>query len=132
MTGWNAIFEVEQVKKLPLVTRLSTHHDPSPPLNESKSSRESCRAPNHEPFFDNIGPFRPFAGTRRVVSMGRTAQPQLVHLSVPCWQDPEVSRAGACCGDQKASGKIANDFNRFAVLNFLGARWGYAPRCIVR
>jgi hypothetical protein len=58
MTCWNPIFEVEQVKKLPLVTRLSTHHDPSPPLNEPNSSRESCRAPNHEPFFDNIDPFR--------------------------------------------------------------------------
>src|SRR4029434_98771 len=59
MTGWNAIFEVARVKKLPLVTRLSTHHDPSPPLNESNSSRESCRVPIHELFFDNIDPKRP-------------------------------------------------------------------------
>ena len=29
-----------------------------PPLNESSSSRESCRAPNHEPFFDSIGQTR--------------------------------------------------------------------------
>jgi hypothetical protein len=50
----NAIFEVEQIKKLSLIARLPTHHDPPPPLNES-TSRESCRVPNHESFFDSIG-----------------------------------------------------------------------------
>src|SRR5262249_44177815 len=51
----NAIFEVEQIKKLSLIVRLPTHHDPPPPLNESNSSRESCPPTNHEPFFDSIG-----------------------------------------------------------------------------
>src|SRR5476649_2586857 len=49
MAWGDAIFEVEQIEKLPLIAFLLTHHDPPPTLNES-SSRESCRAENHEPF----------------------------------------------------------------------------------
>jgi hypothetical protein len=49
MIRWN----VEQIEKLALIARLPTHHDSPPPLNES-DKRESCRAGNHEPFFDSI------------------------------------------------------------------------------
>jgi hypothetical protein len=38
----NAIFEVEQVKKLPLVTRLPTHHDPPPPLRIKQQRIMPC------------------------------------------------------------------------------------------
>jgi hypothetical protein len=35
MARWNAPFEVEQVKQLALIARLSTHHGKSPPPNPS-------------------------------------------------------------------------------------------------
>jgi hypothetical protein len=59
----NTIFEVEQVKEVPLVTCLSTHHDSPPPPSESSSSRESCHAFNHEPFFDSIDPLQTWLPT---------------------------------------------------------------------
>jgi hypothetical protein len=35
MARWNAPFEVEQVKQLALIARLSTHHGKPPPPNPS-------------------------------------------------------------------------------------------------
>src|SRR5476651_731223 len=74
MAWGDAIFEVEQIEKLPLIAFLLTHHDPPPPLNES-SSRESCRAENHEPFS---------------TASTRTGHAEGLYL---CWRTFVVSRA---------------------------------------
>jgi hypothetical protein len=53
MVRWDAPFEVEKVKQLALIARLSTHHGKPLPLQT-----ESLFAENHEPFFNTIDPER--------------------------------------------------------------------------
>jgi hypothetical protein len=49
MVRWDAPFEVEQVKQLALIARLSTHHGKPPPLNAS-SRRNHCSPKITSPF----------------------------------------------------------------------------------
>jgi hypothetical protein len=49
MTRWNAPFEVEQIKQLTLIARLSPHHGKPPPLNAS-SRRNHCSPKIASPF----------------------------------------------------------------------------------
>jgi hypothetical protein len=49
MARWDAPLEVEQVKQLALITRLSTHHGKPPPLGAS-SRRNHCSSKITSPF----------------------------------------------------------------------------------
>jgi hypothetical protein len=49
MARWDAPFEVEQVKQLALIARLSTHHGKPPPLNAA-SRRNHCSPKITSPF----------------------------------------------------------------------------------
>jgi hypothetical protein len=49
MVRWDAPFEVEQVKQLALIARLSTHHGKPPPLNASRR-RNHCSPKITSPF----------------------------------------------------------------------------------
>src|ERR1700676_1526538 len=80
MARWNAPFEVEQVKQLALIARLSTHHGKPPPPNPS-SRRNHCSPISATPFSTvsthSVTSPPSIAAPRKDYSITSSAQPRV-------------------------------------------------------